>query len=270
MLDTSLRPLKDRLLAPLLCSTNLIPPFVHPLHITLLALLAGLLSCYVAASGPRAVPFLLLVLPPGTAEAASTSLFLLNRLLDSLDGALARQRGLQSELGGFLDLLCDFVVYALVPICVGVGRGTSTSSSSSSSSSSGGVGTPFLSNLWLSISLLEASFYLNNFVLFYSAAVLAKLSRSPPSQGQIHLTSLPLRPALVEGFESAVFFALMLFFPARLAPLAWAMSLLVFAGTVQRVVWLSRVLVAAGEGNGREGKRREEKGREGKRGPLAR
>jgi CDP-alcohol phosphatidyltransferase. len=38
----------------------------------------------------------------------------LNRLLDGLDGALARLRGL-TDAGGFLDIALDFLFYALVP-----------------------------------------------------------------------------------------------------------------------------------------------------------
>ncbi|MGL4723520.1 MAG: CDP-alcohol phosphatidyltransferase family protein [Scandinavium sp.] len=38
----------------------------------------------------------------------------LNRLLDGLDGALARRRGL-TDAGGFLDISLDFLFYALVP-----------------------------------------------------------------------------------------------------------------------------------------------------------
>lgn len=39
---------------------------------------------------------------------------MLNRLLDGLDGALARRRGL-TDAGGFLDISLDFLFYALVP-----------------------------------------------------------------------------------------------------------------------------------------------------------
>jgi len=42
-------------------------------------------------------------------------LILLNRLFDALDGAIARRRGL-SDLGGFLDIACDFIFYAAVPL----------------------------------------------------------------------------------------------------------------------------------------------------------
>ena len=42
-------------------------------------------------------------------------LLLVNRLCDGLDGALARRRGL-SDLGGFLDIVLDFIVYSGVPL----------------------------------------------------------------------------------------------------------------------------------------------------------
>ena len=42
------------------------------------------------------------------------ALLLLNRLCDGLDGALARRRGL-TDLGGFLDIVLDFLIYAAVP-----------------------------------------------------------------------------------------------------------------------------------------------------------
>jgi len=42
-------------------------------------------------------------------------LLLVNRLCDGLDGALARRLGL-SDLGGFLDIVLDFIVYSGVPL----------------------------------------------------------------------------------------------------------------------------------------------------------
>jgi phosphatidylglycerophosphate synthase len=42
------------------------------------------------------------------------ALLLLNRLLDGLDGAVARRRGL-TDLGGFLDIVLDFLIYSAVP-----------------------------------------------------------------------------------------------------------------------------------------------------------
>lgn len=41
-------------------------------------------------------------------------LILLNRLADGLDGAVARHHRI-SDFGGYLDIVCDFIVYAAVP-----------------------------------------------------------------------------------------------------------------------------------------------------------
>jgi phosphatidylglycerophosphate synthase len=50
----------------------------------------------------------------GQAFLAALVLILLNRLLDGLDGAIARRNG-SSDLGGFLDITFDFIFYAAVP-----------------------------------------------------------------------------------------------------------------------------------------------------------
>ncbi len=39
---------------------------------------------------------------------------ILNRLCDGLDGAVARRSG-SSDFGGYLDIVCDFLFYAMVP-----------------------------------------------------------------------------------------------------------------------------------------------------------
>ena len=59
--------------------------------------------------GVLALPFLAL----GWYLAALVAI-VFNRLLDGLDGALARRRGL-TDSGGFLDIALDFLFYALVP-----------------------------------------------------------------------------------------------------------------------------------------------------------
>ena len=45
-----------------------------------------------------------------------------NRLMDGLDGAVARQGGGGSDFGGFLDIVLDFIVYAGVIFAFAVGR----------------------------------------------------------------------------------------------------------------------------------------------------
>ena len=67
------------------------------------------LTLFGFAIGVLALPFLAL----GWYGAALVAI-VLNRLLDGLDGALARRRGL-TDAGGFLDISLDFLFYALVP-----------------------------------------------------------------------------------------------------------------------------------------------------------
>ena len=197
MFDITLRRLKDQVATPLCRS---IPSFITPGHLTLFAFLAGLTACYAGAVSVNRV--------------YSVLLWLCNRLLDCLDGSLARHRGAVSELGGFLDLLSDFVIYSLLPILVASGQERLGAEPD-----------------WRAVAVLEASFHINNFVLFYVAAVASKKASN-------ELTSVTMRPALVEGFESGVLFTVMLIWPERIAPISWTMAAAVFLGTAQRVAGL--------------------------------
>ena len=47
---------------------------------------------------------------------------LLNRLIDGLDGAIARHKGGGSPFGGYLDIMCDMGFYAAVPIGFALAR----------------------------------------------------------------------------------------------------------------------------------------------------
>jgi phosphatidylglycerophosphate synthase len=202
MYDLALRQIKERALKPV-CSV--VPAWIAPTHVTFIGFVAGIASCYaatVAASRPYAL-----------------ALWILNRVFDSLDGSLARFRGVATETGGFLDLLGDFIVYSLIPISVAISQSRHSSVQ------------------WTAIALLEASFHINNFVLLYIATVDAKGLRSVPE-----LTSLSMQPALVEGLESAIFFTLMLLLPSFINLLSWVMCAAVVIGIVQRTASLVPVL----------------------------
>ena len=97
MLDRHLHPRIKPLLHQ--CVRVLDKPGITPDGLTLVGFAIGVL----------ALPFLAL----GCYLAALVAI-LLNRLLDGLDGALARRRGL-TDAGGFLDISLDFLFYALVP-----------------------------------------------------------------------------------------------------------------------------------------------------------
>ncbi|OAL04268.1 hypothetical protein IQ06DRAFT_96079 [Phaeosphaeriaceae sp. SRC1lsM3a] len=211
MLDIRLRPLKDNLFDPV---TSVIPSFCSPLSITLVAFLCGLLACYFTASGNNVL---------------GTTFWVFNRAFDCLDGAVARKRNQSSDLGGFLDLLGDFIVYSILPIACGLAKSEYSRPT----------------NLWLSIAVLEGSFHVNNFVLFYIGAILEKRKRNTTTkdEGKVkELTSVVMRPALIEGTESAMFFTAMIAYPRYTQQLSWIMAALVVIGIVQRTKWLVDVL----------------------------
>lgn len=40
------------------------------------------------------------------------------RVLDGLDGVVARQRNKQTDFGGYLDIVLDFTVYSIIPVAL--------------------------------------------------------------------------------------------------------------------------------------------------------
>jgi phosphatidylglycerophosphate synthase len=211
MLDIQLRPIKDALFDSV---TPFVPSACSPLAITFLAFFSGVLSCIYAASNNILL---------------STSFWTLNRALDCLDGAVARKRNQSSDLGGFFDLLGDFIVYSAIPISCALARNEE----------------PNAERVWLSVAVLEASFHVNNFVLFYIGAILEKRKGSGKDDDASRikeLTSVAMRPALIEGAESAAFFTAMLICPRYLQHIFWTMAILVCLGITQRTLWLMKAL----------------------------
>lgn len=200
MLDNRLRGHKDLLLSPLARRLGRVPPNA----ITLLALLVGLSAAGAAAS---------------RWYWSTLGLWLANRLLDGLDGLAAREHGRQTDLGGYLDIVADFVVYAAVPIGMHYGAG-------------GDSGGPLV--------LLLASFYVNAASWMYLAALLEKRGAGAGVRGEP--TSVTMPPGLVGGTETILFYAAFTIWPAALASLFLAMAALVAAGVGQRLLWARRHL----------------------------
>lgn len=202
MVDKLLRDPKEQVLLPLARG-----PLgrVHPTAITLLAGAAGLACALAAWCGLHPL---------------ALGLWLLNRALDGLDGTVARASGRQSDLGGYLDIMLDVLVYAAVPLGLALG-----------------VGTPAA---YLALALLLGSFYLNGASWMYLAALLEKRGRGARAAGE--LTTVTMPAGLVEGAETILFYALFLLLPARLVPLFGLMALLVLLTAAQRLVWAARRL----------------------------
>jgi phosphatidylglycerophosphate synthase len=200
--DDLLRRLKDRLLAP---AARRVGRAVSPNAVSALACAAGLACAWCAARG---------------AYGAGLALWLLNRLLDGFDGALARAQGTQSDFGGYLDLVLDFAVYAAVPIGLVLGR----------------PGVP----LAVAALAMLASFYVNAASWMYLAAVLERRGAGAAARGE--LTAVTMPAGLVAGAETVALYALFFLFPARLATLFWVVAALVLATAAHRVAWAWRHL----------------------------
>ena len=181
-----------------------VPEWISPTHVTAFAFAAGLAACFTAATLPSTM--------------IAVSLWAANRFLDCVDGSLARDRRTASDLGGFLDLLSDFIIYSLLPVAVAYGQDHGLHHVD-----------------WISIATLEATFHVNNFILFYSAAIAAQ-------KDDQELTSVTMRPALIEGFESGLLFTAMLIWPGHINTWARAMILGVMIGILQRTLAVTRVL----------------------------
>jgi phosphatidylglycerophosphate synthase len=148
-------------------------------------------------------------------------LWLLNRLLDGLDGALAR-RGQSTELGGLLDFTADFVVYSGFVVAVAIARPPSR----------------------LACVVLLATYLTNNVVLLSFSSVIERLGLQLGDERSLRLTS-----GLAEGAETIAVYILFCLIPSASTALAWSFAGLVGLTTVQRVAQAWWILSSAQSGD---------------------
>jgi phosphatidylglycerophosphate synthase len=128
---------------------------------------------------------------------------LANRVLDGLDGAVARVRG-KTAYGAYLDSVCDFVFYAAVPLAFGVSS----------------------PERLLPALVLTASFLVSGASFLAFAAV-------APAEGEKGFTYLA---GLAEGGETILVFVLMALVPEWFAPLAYGFAALCLLTALARLV----------------------------------
>ncbi|MDX1619480.1 MAG: CDP-alcohol phosphatidyltransferase family protein [Nitriliruptorales bacterium] len=129
------------------------------------------------------------------------ALWLLNRLVDGIDGPLARRMGVSAR-GGFLDIMADFAIYGGFVVGVAVGQPDAR----------------------LACAALLAGYYVSG------SAFLALSSLEDPDdthQNGGDGRSLRFLGGLAEGTETIIVHSLFCLFPGAVAPIAW-----VFAGMV--------------------------------------
>lgn len=196
MLDDKMRLYKDKMFIPLARRLG----HLSPNAITITAMLFGLAAAAFAARQMFLIAF---------------GLWLVNRILDGLDGLMARLQDRQTDFGGYLDIVADFVVYAAVPIGILLGQ-------------------PSVA-LGISLALLLGSFYVNAASWMYLAAILEKRNLGATVRGEPTTVTMPA--GLVGGTETILFFSTFLIFPGIVQWLFLAMAALTMVGVLQRVRW---------------------------------
>lgn len=221
MVDHVGRRLKDILLNPLL---GLIPSWVHPTGVTLLSLVPGIAAALFAAFGMWLWALFA---------------FALNRILDGLDGLIARGRGLQSDFGGYMDIMIDFVVYAAIPVGVWVGVEAPLPTSGLEEGDLRLVSGGLLSRALPLITLL-ALFYVNAASWMYLSSLVEKRRAEEPRRSKLdaeRTTSIEMPGGLVEGTETVLFYLLFLLVPSYYPLLFFLMAVGTSIGVLQRLHW---------------------------------
>lgn len=141
------------------------------------------------------------------------SLWFLNRVFDGLDGAVARIRGTQSDLGGYIDIIVDFVVYALIPVGLVLGRSSAAAH--------------------LSLIFLLCTYYVNGASWMYLAAILEKRNLRHADR----LTTITMPAGIIGGTETIIFYTLFIIFPGQIPWLFGLFGLLIILTILQRLHW---------------------------------
>ena len=202
MLDLRLRSVKDRLLGPI---AGALDGRVAPLTLSLL----GAVFCVSAG-----------LLAWQTAAIPAVICWLVGRLLDGLDGLVARRSSSASDIGGYADLVLDTVGYAAIPLGVAAGAGETAD--------------------WTVSAVLLATFYVNAVSLLLLSSILEK--RSVGAAHSAESTTVTLPPALIEGTETILLFTVALAMPAWANTIFILMAAGVGCSVLQRVAAARRLL----------------------------
>jgi phosphatidylglycerophosphate synthase len=143
-------------------------------------------------------------------DGAALLLFILNRLFDGLDGAVARATR-RTDRGGFLDIVSDFAVYGAVPLAFALREPAGFA---------------------LPAAVLLFAFYVNGASFLAFAAVAAKRGMTASSRG---VKSIYYTAGLMEGTETILFFVAMILAPGWFPTLAYAFAGLTLVSALARV-----------------------------------
>lgn len=178
---------------------------------------ANTVTVFGCAIGLLAVPAILY-----GALYVALALILLNRFLDGVDGAMARMTH-PTDRGAYLDIVCDFLVYAAIPLAFAFANPAANA---------------------LAASALLASFIGTGSTFLAFAAVSAKAGQSVnptyPNKAIYYLGGL------TEGTETIVAFCLMCLLPQHFATIAYVFAI-ACAITICTRLWIGARSLSADE-----------------------
>jgi len=141
-------------------------------------------------------------------------LWLGNRLLDGLDGPVARVRG-ATERGGYLDVVADFSVYGGFIVGVAIA----------------------IPDARLACAVLLLTYYVSGTALLALSSLLERRRYNAVDERSLRLVG-----GLAEGFETVIAYVLFCLLPGSAAVIAWVFAALVGITAVQRIVSGFRML----------------------------
>ena len=192
MLDAHLKPFFDPALDAL--ARRLSQRKVSADRLTALGFLAGLGACLAIAL---------------EAYWVGLALILVNRILDGLDGAVARRSG-ATDFGGFIDTVADFLFYSAIPFAFALAEPERA----------------------LAAAFLILSFVGTGVSFLAFAAIAARRAMTTERYGSKAIYYLA---GLTEGSETVLVFIAMTLAPQWFEPLAYGFGALCLATTAERV-----------------------------------
>jgi len=142
---------------------------------------------------------------------AALGALVINRLADGLDGAVARHDRL-TDLGGYLDIVCDFLIYAGIPVGFALLDPQANA---------------------LAAAVLLFSFMGTGSSFLTYAIIAAKRGETTEIRGK---KSLYYLGGLTEGTETFAFLAAICVFPQAFVPLAYLFAAACWVTTVSRML----------------------------------
>lgn len=137
---------------------------------------------------------------------------ILNRLCDGLDGAVARFKNQSNDLGGYLDIVLDFLIYAGIPFFAAIGLTEDTA--------------------FLAASFVIFSFVGSGISFLAYAVMAAKRNMETDHQGR---KSFYFASGFMEGTETVIFMSLVCLLPDYFEIFCYGFGILCWVTTFARI-----------------------------------